>query len=105
MASAIEKLDFKFYLICIHVNINSHTWLVAIALISIALGIQSPGEKIHVNQGGKCYTLALPKFQEHKENPALGWGVVCNKVTGGFPEKVLSEPSLEEGVGRRGRYF
>lgn len=51
--------------------------------------------------------MALPKFQQHRqENTALVWGVPWGKVTRGFLEKVVSEPSLKEGaVGRRGGIF
>ena len=37
MASATEELDFKFYLILINLNLNSHMWLVPTASDSAAL--------------------------------------------------------------------
>lgn len=83
MASITEELDFKFYLICMNVGVdfNSHTWPVAIVLMSTALGIQNQGEEIHLSQGSKCYAVALPK----------------SKVTGGFPERVLRKEGLAGG--------
>lgn len=106
MANATEELDLKVYLICVNFNVdlNSHSWPVALALTSTVLGTQSLDEEIHVNQGSRCYAMALPKFQGHREEKtALAWGVAWDEVTGGFPERVISEPSLEEGeVGRRG---
>lgn len=34
-----EELNYKFYLILIHLNLNSHTWLVATVLDSGVLGL------------------------------------------------------------------
>lgn len=67
VANATE--DLKVYLICINFNVdlNSHSWLVALALTSTVLGTQSLDEEIHVNQGSRCYAMALPKFQGHRE--------------------------------------
>lgn len=51
--------------------------------------------------------MAVPRLQEQREeNTALLWGVAWDKVTGGLRDKVISEPSLEEGgAGRRGGIF
>ena len=39
MANVMEKLDFRFYLFLIRLNVNSHMWLVATTLYSIALDL------------------------------------------------------------------
>lgn len=96
MAGMTEELDFKFYLICINfdVDINSHMWLVVIVLKSAALGIQNRGEEIHLNQGSKfrCGSLNSQRTQ-------LGCG--CNVRSRETSQRVISEQSLKEGVGRR----
>lgn len=105
VTSDTEELDYKLLknLHNINADLNSHTWLAAIMSTIVALGIQSLGEEISVNQSGRVLRGSdqVPRAQRREDS--FGWGVAWGKVTGGFPEKVISEPSLEEGgVSRRG---
>lgn len=63
MASAAEELAFKFRFICVNViaDLNSDTWLVAIVLMSAALGIHNGGEEIHVIKAVKVMLRSAPE--------------------------------------------